>query len=127
MAERKPEEMGSLTNELLARSTRGEPTPVVGMGATILHWTDRQAGTIVAVRRFASGTREGEVSEIDVQPDRTIRVDGNGMSEVQTYRYEADPTAPVQTFQKLRSGRWCSKQGGSLAIGHRDAYHDYSF
>lgn len=127
MDERTPEAMGSLTNELLARRTRDAPEPVVGLGATILYWSDRKAGTIVAVRRFGSGDRAGQVHEIDVQPDRATRMDTNGMSERQRYGYEADPTAPVLTFQKLRSGQWCSKAGGSLAIGERRAYHDYSF
>jgi hypothetical protein len=122
----------SLVNHMYARGTIGQPVPEVGMGATILMWTDRKAATIVDV------LNDGKV--VIVQPDRAIRVDNNGMSECQDYRFEPDPSAGKQRFkfdgQRWRelylsgSGRWCMSvkgDGNGLRIGSRDHYHDFSF
>lgn len=119
----------SLTNHLLARSVIGQPEPVVGMGATMLCWTDRHACTIVDV----TGDR------IKVQEDKATRTDNNGMSESQTYTYESDPKGAVHTFRKAkngmwqqvrlneRSGRYVKTEGQGLRIGERDEYRDFSF
>ncbi|MBI0325563.1 hypothetical protein [Burkholderia plantarii] len=45
-----------LVNHLQARAVIGQPEPVVGMGVTILAWTDRYAGTIVKIEKLRSGT-----------------------------------------------------------------------
>lgn len=112
---------GSLINHLMSGPARTIPT--VGMGATILHWTDRTACTIIAVN--AKGTR------IMVQQDKAIRVDNYGMSDSQDYRYEADRDGCSFEFSLRDNGRWVrvgdSKGGSTLSIGHRDQYHDYSF
>lgn len=110
----------SLTNYLLS-GTKGQPQPVVRMGATILMYTDRHAVTIVEVK----GKR------IAVQQDRAIRTDDNGMSECQSYRFEADPQAPVTWYSLRKTGAWVrcgdSFNGQRLRIGERNEYHDYSF
>ena len=116
------EETGSLINHIMSGSQ--QPEPQVGMGATVLHWTDRTAGTIIEV---------GEKHFV-VQADKAIRTDGNGMSDAQSYRYEPNENGIRYTFKRVTRGKakgaW--REGGSYSgyavlIGHRDHYHDYSF
>lgn len=115
---------GSLTNLIKAQSTKGQPTPVVGMGVTLLHWTDRSPATIIEVG--AGG------KSIEVQEDDYKRVDDEGMSECQEYVYYSCLTNPVSTYTLRKNGRWVRKgepmkQGGALRIGDREKYHDFSF
>ena len=52
---------GSLINHLYSRMTINEPEPTVGMGVTMLGWTDREAGTIVEVnmkKRYIAVTED---------------------------------------------------------------------
>lgn len=109
-------ETGSVTNYLLS-GTDGEPTPKVGMGATILMWTDRHAATIVKVTR----------TQVHVQRDKATRTDANGMSESQSYSYEVNPAAEIEVFRKTKRGWRKSGGGAALRIGDRHSYHDYSF
>lgn len=109
-------ETASLTNYMMS-GTVGAPTPVVGMGATILMWTDRYAATIVKVTP----------TQIHVQRDIAKRIDKNGMSETQNYEFTTDPTASVEIFRKTKSGYRMTGGGASLRIGERDEYHDFSF
>jgi len=108
--------------------------PVVGMGATICHWTDRSglrgstrsawihmgaACTIIAVL---------STKKVVVQEDHAKRTDSNGMSESQTYAYERNPEGSTYTFTLRANGRWCQEGQTSLAIiGGRHKYHDFSF
>lgn len=108
-------ETGSLVNHLMS-GTKGEPTPTVGMGCTILGWSDRHAGTIVKVTP----------TQVHVQQDVATRTDKNGASEIQEYTYAPDTTAPVQVFRKTKRG-WRSTAGDGLRVGDRREYHDYSF
>ena len=120
---------GSLVNHLYSRSVNGQPVPTIGMGATILNWTDRKAGTIIEVNKTI----------IRVQEDNATRIDNNGMSECQEYEYTANPDGYVHTFRQDKNGMWSAvyfnektkrynKSGGSgVLIGRREQYHDYSF
>lgn len=115
-----------MTNSLvnMIQGNAKQRVPEVGMGCTFLHWTDRSAGTIVAVS--ASG------KSIEVQADKATRTDSNGMSECQTYEYERQPDAPRVTYTQRKDGAWVRqgdplKGGARLAIGYRDTYHDFSF
>ena len=105
---------GSLNNRLMEGGKQVEPK--VGMGATITMYTDRKAGTIVKVTP----------TQVHVQLDTAIRTDKNGMSEEQAYRYERNSEAKVEIFRKTKRG-YRNKSRSGLLIGHRDAYHDYSF
>ena|SRR5688572_14611740 len=105
---------GSLDNALAGSS---QAVPAVGMGVTILSWTDRDAGTITWVSASGKSFRFRE--------DKATRSDSNGMSESQSYAYEPDPNAPERTARKTKKG-WRDK-GQKVVIGYRDAYHDYSF
>lgn len=97
-----------------------QPEPKVGMGATILMWTDRHAGTIGWVS--ASGAK------IVVQEDKATRVDKNGMSDSQEYAYEPDPDGRTWVFTRRRDGKYREKGGRTgLLLGHRRKYHDFSF
>jgi hypothetical protein len=110
-------ETGSLINHIYSQGNG--PTPEVGMGCTILRWTDRSAGTVVWVSKTGK--------TIKVQDDKAIRADTNGMSEAQEYTYERDETAPIRVFRLTKKG-WRGQGGGpGLSLGFRRAYHDYSF
>jgi len=103
------------------------PEPEVGMGATVCMYSDRHAVTIVEVKRNA----KGKAIAVAVQRDTAIRIDGNGMSDAQSYRYEPNPEGRI-TWYTLRIDRWVfkgqpKKDGTSLSIGHRSEYFDYSF
>lgn len=97
--------------------------PQVGMGATIGHWTDRTACTIIGVS--ASGR------EVRVREDNAKRIDKNGMSECQDYEYSPNLDGCVSTFTLRKNGRYVQKgsdmRGTSLWVGHRRQYYDYSF
>jgi hypothetical protein len=122
---------GSVTNHLYSRAVIGQPVPTVGMGATILGWTDRHAGTIVEVIKGGK--------YIAVTRDRAKRIDKNGMSEMQEYAYTSDPDGAKHWFKQEKDGRWSSvtqnsetgrfkkDQSEGLRIGVRDSYYDYSF
>ena len=121
---------GSINNLLLS-GTNGEPEPVVGMGATILMYSDRHAASIIRVEKFKSGPHKGEPRSIFVQEDAFVRTDANGMSESQSYAFSADPKGRVSEFSVRYGGdrkRWVEKDGTNrLRIGEREKYHDFSF
>lgn len=124
---------GSLTNHIMARATNGQPKPTVGMGATILRYTDRDAGTIIQAYEIKGGY------DVIVQEDSAKRADSNGMSDCQTYEYTPDPKGrktsfrftPAKGWREVHTkanGRVCLVPGGArLTIGTRRKYFDYSF
>ena len=107
----------SMSNYLMS-GTNGQPKPEVGMGVTLLRWTDRRAGTITRVSESGKS--------FWFKQDIATRTDANGMSESQDYRYEADPSAREQMARQKKSGAWQS-EGTQLALGYRDEYYDYTF
>lgn len=123
-------ETGSVINWMMG-GTNGQPEPVVGMGVTFLHWTDRSAGTIV----------EFDGKTMTVQGDKATRIDSNGMSDAQSYRYEPNLDAHKITYRKDAKGRWhsgrinpatnrwnfTSKGSQRPTLNVRDAHYDYSF
>lgn len=128
-------ETGSVINHLHSRATIGQPKPAVGMGATLLGWTDRHAATICE-----TVTNGAKLLRIGVRRDIATRTDQNGMSEDQSYTFAYDPQAHVEHFRMGRNGRWESihfnkhtnrwnkRDGGyGLRIGERDEYHDFTF
>lgn len=111
---------GSLHNRIDERAKQAAPE--VGMGCTVLMYSDRHAATIIEVA--------GNV--ISIQEDRATRTDKLGMSDCQSYSYTADKDARIQKFSKRKNGRWVAvgepmHNGTALKIGYRDSYHDYSF
>jgi hypothetical protein len=124
---------GSLMNHLYSRSVNGQPEPVVGMGATLLGWTDRHPATIVQVVKLKKGGWIVAVTEDDAK-----RIDNNGFSESQEYEYTSKPDGARKCFRfeegkgwrevrETDKGRWKLTGGGGLRIGEREKYHDFCF
>lgn len=96
--------------------------PQVGMGATILMFSDRYAATVTEV----NGKR------VIVQQDTATRTDNNGMSDSQSYEYVPNPLGQYWVFTMRKNGRYVvegadMRNGVILVIGHRDHYHDFGF
>jgi hypothetical protein len=107
---------GSLVNHV--QSSFQQPEPVVGMGCTILGWTDRVAGTVIQVGK----------GWINVQEDRFELVEGNYFSESQHYRFSPNPHGYVQTFRRKKDGSWrIGRDGKGLLLGKREKYRDPHF
>lgn len=113
---------GSFMNLMSDRTV--SDTPEVGTGATLIMWTDRQAGTIIWV------SPNGKT--VKWQRDTATRADGNGMSDAQSYEFTPNPDGKIETFTLRNNGKWKRKgdpMKGSetLLIGIRMEYYDYSF
>ena len=110
--------LGSVTGNVTAFFMGGAfAQPEVGMGATLLLWTDTHAYTISRV------SKSGKT--FWMKRDKAIRTDSNGMSESQDYRYEPQPDAPERPVRMTKRG-WMSN-GQFVRVGIRDEYYDYSF
>lgn len=111
---------GSLMNHLFSGMRMSVPT--VGMGATMLCWSDRHAATIVEVSK--SGKKVGIVQDI------ATRTDKNGMSESQEYDFTPGTGSPIY-YTLRKNGAWVregdSMRGSRIVIGDRSEYHDFSF
>ena len=124
-------ETGSLCNHIFSRMTKGQPTPEVGMGCTILAWTDRHAGTIV---KIDSSTK---YPVLFIQEDHYKMTNEGGIWGNQEYEFTADPKGLIWNFRcrnekwelvtKSEKGRWILCCGEGLRIGTRDRYYDPSF
>jgi hypothetical protein len=110
---------GSLQNLMAANGT-GNPAPVVGMGCTLIYWTDRKAATVVRM------SKSGKTAWIKLDDAR--RVDDNGMTDSgQRYEYTPNPDAAERRMSLRKDGRWRTSEGQAVRLGSRDAYFDYSF
>jgi hypothetical protein len=108
---------GNLINRLMESST--QTTPVVGMGATLISYSDRAAATVIEVINQ---------NLIKVQRDTSTRIDSLGMTDCQTYEYAPNPKGGVEVYRRNKHGKWVSKYSSqSLVLNRRDTYHDYSF
>ena len=116
---------GSLINHVMSCSSLA---PEVGMGATILSWSDRNPATVIGWN--------GKL--LTVQYDKAIRTDSNGMSECQQYDYERDPDGAIRHYKLTPKGwfevsfneetqRWNTVGKGGVAVGYREKFYDYSF
>ena len=123
----------SVVNHLYARGTIGQPTPVIGMGATELLWSDRNACTITNVQVVRGKTI------ITVQGDRATVISGSSHDGSAEYSYGPNPTAHASHYRCEADGRWqhviISRETGrwgkagttGLRIGERKEYRDPSF
>jgi len=115
-------ETGSLVNGIL--TDKMQIIPEIGMGATICHWSDRIAGTIIEVKK----DKNKLIKFITIQVDNAIRTDSNGMSESQVYEYTPDSDGMTYIFKLRKDGTWKrSNSADGLIIGTRIQYYDYSF
>lgn len=85
---------GSLINRIEER-TAG-PKPEVGMGVTECCYSDREPYEIIEVK---------DEKHITVREMSYERIDNNGMSECQEYRYFSNPDGAI-VHLVLRNGRW---------------------
>lgn len=127
---------GSVINHLQSRAVIGEPVPVVGMGVTLLAWTDRYAGTIHKVTEITSKAYQ---YVIEVSRDDTTVVTGSSHDGSADYAYTPRPDRARTTYRKNRktgfweqarlndSGRLVKASGKGLRIGERDEYCDPCF
>lgn len=123
----------SLINNLQARAVIGQPEPVVGMGVTILMWTDRNAATIFRV------FRAGKAVIVETRDDDARLVSGSIMSEAQQYEFKTRVNGARRYFRRNdngmwdevrkneATGRWIKTNGSGLRIGQRDTYRDPTF
>lgn len=123
----------SVMNHLFSRMTIGQPDPVVGMGATRLMWTDRQAATITRVFKI------GKKVAVEVVDDDSVVVKGSVQDGSAEWDYKPNPNRSGRIFAFDDSG-WCqyrfneetkrwnkSASGCGLRIGERETYRDPSF
>ena len=115
---------GSVTNRL-AENMIGRPEPDIGMGATLYMWSDRLPYTIVKVVRFKTGDRAGQVSHVHAQKDHATRTDSRVMSEDQTWDFTPNPNGHIEVFRVNKAGQ-LKGNGGTLGVGHREKYHDFT-
>jgi hypothetical protein len=116
----------SVINEIYGRMNSTDNIEV-GTGATVLFYSDRAAATVVEVHT----NPKGEVNRVGIKYDNAVRTDNNGMSDAQSYRYEAGE-GPTIYFTKRKNGAFVRegdqmRSGQKVLIGKRDHYHDYSF
>lgn len=78
---------GSVTNHIISRAVIGQPEPVVGMGCTLLGWTDRHAATIT----FVTIDRGRRI--LWVKEDRATVISGSAHNGTAQYAYERNPDA----------------------------------
>jgi len=111
---------GSLVNYVVGNYIS---IPQVGMGATLLLWSDRHAYTIHKV----------EDKKLWASADIAKRIDMNGMTESQDYDYynfNQEDESKWELFTLRKDGRWHkgnTLQGNILSIGTRQEYYDFSF
>lgn len=131
-------ETNSVMNNLLSRAVIGEPRPVVGMGCTLLGWTDRYAGTIHKVTEVGGSTVT--LYLIEVSRDYSRVISGSTQDGSAEYAYTPRPEGMRITYRKNKktgfwekvrrnpnTGKWCKTNGKGLRIGERDEYRDPSF
>ncbi len=118
---------GSLVNYMYGG--KQDTNPEIGMGCTILMWSDRHAATIIGIKNKI----------IKVQRDIATRTDKNGMSESQDYDYQEDPNGSIYFFKQdkdgsfrevrenIMTGRYNYANGTRLLVGIREEYYDFSF
>jgi hypothetical protein len=121
----------SLVNMMMS-GTKGQPEPEVGMGGTILMWTDRTPVTIIGLVKYRTGKNKGKIRAVTVQYDKAKRVDNNGMSEQQEWEFTRNLDGAQRIFTRRPNGAFIAagdttKGGTQLRIGSRDKYHDFSF
>lgn len=110
---------GSLFNRLMDQTITNEVK--VGDGATMLHWSDRHAGTIISITLFKSGAKKGQPRSIVVKRDRAIPLH-KGMTDSQAWEYQPDPEGTERVYNAGKDGQF-----KGLLIGSRNEYYDYSF
>lgn len=123
---------GSLVNLMAMNAAHPSELPEVGTGVTFYSWTDRSAGTVTEIV-------DAKKMIVGIKSDTATRTDSNGMSDCQEYSYTTNYDSRTQYYrysqkkkcwegvEKNEKGRWVLNGSKSIGMGHRSAYHDYSF
>lgn len=94
--------------------------PIIGLGCTIHHLTDKTPATIIEV------SLNGK--KIVIQEDAFTRTDNNGFSEVQEYAYAPNSDGAIYTATLRENGQFkITKSKNLVSLGERRRYYDYSF
>lgn len=96
----------------------------VGMGVTEILYSDKHAYTVIEVSK--SGKKAS------IQRDTATRTDDNGLSEVQSYRYEENLDGEIQQIKLYADGLWHINKRGKgkgnvVVVGIRHEYRDPTF
>lgn len=122
----------SLQSNIMHAAVKGAPKPSVGMGVTILMWTDRYVGTITEV-----------ISEKEFLFTRDDTVADKSKGELQMghqdWIHTPLPEGPKILAKMGRDGRWyiahktekgrlsVNKNCTPLAVGFKNYHYDWSF
>jgi hypothetical protein len=124
-------ETGSVINNMYSRMLNGAPEPEIGMGATVLLWSDRHAATVVEW--------DPKRKIVTVTEDIAKVVKGSTIDGSAEYEYETNPDGPIASYRLEDRGwvqvrfneetkRWNKVGSGpGLIVGKRDEYRDPSF
>ena len=124
---------GSVINHLHSRAVIGQPKPKLGMGCTILKWTDRDAATIFRVFQV------GKAILVETRDDHARVIAGSGHDGSAEYEHKINVNGSTRHFRRAddgtwhsvhkneTTGRWVRSGGIGLRIGSRDTYRDPSF
>lgn len=108
--------MATITHLHLQKNSEAQRDAAkVGDPATILHYSDTDAATVIARTRCT----------ITVQEDKATRVSGSAQDGSIQYAYERDPNGSTRTYRWTKRG-W-SRHGQRLIVGERRTYIDPTF
>ncbi|MBO6270306.1 MAG: hypothetical protein J6N19_14345 [Clostridium sp.] len=102
----------------------------VGDGATVVYWTDREAGTIVKVTRKTITIQRDKAT---LSPDFVPEFIPGGFAGTvinqheQEYTYERDPNGRKMTFHWSEKYQTYGQPGNLRAIKGRHEFYDYNF
>ncbi len=107
--------VGNLTNRLMERTENQEQEIKIGMGATIIMYSDRIACTVIEIK--------GKCKAV-IQRDKAKCIGGAYSNEWELSRDENGMKYEIY----CRNGVWRVKDSKEkVIIGKRDYYYDYTF
>ncbi len=93
---------------------------LVGQGATVRSGSDSYPYTIY------DSSESGKT--IYLKQDKFERIDSNGFSEIQEYKYSANPDGELVKATLRKDGRYkTTKDNQLVTVGVRRRYFDFSF
>lgn len=120
---------------MLDKTKNVQVIPEVGMGATIHHYSDKEACTIVRITN-AGKTIHVQKDIATINPNFKPAIDAGGFvghctnQDDQNYTYERNPEASIYVFSLRKNGKYVeakSKNGSKLTIGERKEFYDYNY
>ena len=107
-----------------------EWTPTVGDGATICHFSDRTARTVVRVSPSGkTAYLQPDIATLDGWKPEILPGGFAGHcvnNHEQPYTYQPDPGAPLHRASIRKDGRYRTT-GGERVVPGRHHFHDYNF